>query len=728
MEHSNTPQSITPPTFLVVVPVFNHSHTLRQVVEGVLAMHPHVLVVDDGSTDMPALPGAPLHATTIANAAHPLHGLCVHYLRHEHNKGKGVAITTAAAAAAQLGFSHIVTIDADAQHNPQELPVFFAACQQNPLAIVVGTRNFATENVPASSRFGRAFSNFWFKLQTGHPIGDSQSGFRAYPLAILQVIHCAEAHYSFEIEVLVRAAWAGFAVVDVPISVHYPPQAQRVSHFKPLLDNIRISLLNTRLTFRSLMPWPHKKYVPTAQGTVTALHPLRSLRLLLSQNETPGTLALSASLGIFLGTVPLIALHSIAIVLVAGAMRLNKIMGLAASQLCIPPFVPALCIMVGYYVRNGRWLTEFSLQTLGYQAFERIIDWAVGSVLVAPALALLVGGVTFALSKWLQLTLVRNTAQYPEQPPKQPEQGSGKSWSSKSLASQWQHRIFYLFIRWGGWRLAYAALFFVVSWYWCLPSVQKRSLPYLQRRFPHAGRVALARHRWQMQWHFGKTLVDRATAGIQGVYTDTASADDKNTLLALRQENKGLIFITAHVGPWHTIMMGLQDVLGEQGNVVMHKDAQNVDKDYFEHNQRMLPFRIIDPQEGPASSMAMVLALQRGEVVAFMGDRPFGNPKHVVPVPFLGENIPVPWGAYYLASITQAPVVICFTVRTGPCTGHHYIAKVLRVPENLGKKMSAYAPYASVFVQTLEQYVQEHPYQFFNFYNMWETSWTTGQS
>lgn len=715
--------SHTFPTFLVVVPVYNHSHTLRQVVAEVQRIHPHILVVDDGSTDMPPLPDSGVQATTITNPDHPLCDLHVHYIRHDTNRGKGAAIITAARKAESLRFSHIITIDADGQHSPEDIPVFLATCQAHPMAIVVGTRNFATKNVPGSSRFGRMFSNFWFKVQTGHIIGDSQSGFRAYPIAVLGAVSCSETHYSFETEILVRASWAGFAVHDVPITVYYPPKEQRISHFKPLLDNIRISLLNTRLTFRSIMPVPHKKYVHTDQGTITALRPLHSLRLLLSQNETPGNLALSASLGIFLGSIPLIALHSIAIILAAGALRLNKIMGLAVSQLCIPPFVPALCILTGYFIRNGQMLTEFSVQTLGYEALDRFADWVVGSLVVAPVLAIGIGGITFFLARALQVKLAQaETAprRVAAQTPLPLQQDPPKKWSSKSLGAQWQHRIFYFFIRWGGWRIAYAALFFVVSWYWCLPAVQKRSAPYLHKRFPRASRFALAKHRWLLQWTFGKVLVDRATTGILGIYAASASAEDEKTLASLLSEKKGLIFITAHVGPWQTTMMGLQHLLTCPVNVIMHNDAHNVDKNYFEHNPNIPPFRIIDPQGGAASSIAMVLALQRGEVVAFMGDRPFGNPRHSVPAPFLDGNIAIPWGPYHLASLTKAPVVICFAYRTAQCASRHYITKVLRIPENLNKKSAAYAPFVNAFTASLEQYVQMHPYQFFNFYDMWE--------
>ena len=387
---------------LIIIPVYNHSATLAEVVSGALSIHPHVLVVDDGSTDMPQADLVFWREgleRAIPREGHPLFGLPVTCLRHSRNRGKGVAILTGAGEAARLGMTHIITIDADGQHDPADLPLFLAEAARDPNVLAVGLRNFATDNVPRSSRFGRAFSNFWYKVHTGRETGDVQSGFRLYPLRLLELVHCTESRYGFETEILVRSSWAGFEVTNVPIRVHYPPRTERVSHFHPLLDNVRISLLNTRLTIRAIMPLPQKKYARDAMGRITPLSPLRSLRLLLSDNATPGNLACAAAVGIFLATLPLVGLHSILILLATGALRLNKVTGLAVSQLCMPPLVPALCIEAGHYMRTGRWLTEISLQTLGYEALDRVWEWLLGSLVLAPALALLMALLVYILAR-----------------------------------------------------------------------------------------------------------------------------------------------------------------------------------------------------------------------------------------------------------------------------------------------------------------------------------------
>ncbi len=370
---------------LVVIPLFNHAATVREVVKQALEMHGQVLVVDDGSTD---------------GGGETLRDLEVGLLRHEKNRGKGAAIMTAAREARRLGMTHIITLDADGQHDPSDLPRFFEALAERPLSVVVGKRDFDTDNVPGSSRFGRKFSNFWLRLQTGQILGDTQSGFRAYPLVVLEGLNLGESHYSFEVEVLVKAAWAGVPLVDVDIYVYYPPAGERVSHFRGFMDNLRLTQLNTRLTMRSVLPWPHRKIVPSPGGEpkVSVLHPWRSLRLLMTENASPAQLAAAGALGVFLGAAPLIACHTVAILFAAGFLRLNKVAAVGASQLCMPPLVPALCIETGYFLRKGEFLTEISLETLGYQGLERLYEWLLGSLVLGPFLAAVAGVTIYGMA------------------------------------------------------------------------------------------------------------------------------------------------------------------------------------------------------------------------------------------------------------------------------------------------------------------------------------------
>lgn len=381
-----TPEQKT--EILVVIPVYNHGATVRDVAERALQQHDRVLVVDDGSS---------------AAVAPLLQGLPLELVRHEHNRGKGAALLSAAEWGLARGFSHMVCLDADGQHAPEDLPLFFRAIAADSRALIVGHRDFAQRTIPGSSRFGRRFSNFWLRLQTGSRLKDSQSGFRAYPLFVFESLNFWTRRYNFEVEVLVRSAWAGVELRDVDISVYYPPGDERVSHFHGFLDNWRLTLLNTHLTLRSVVPWPHRKiFERSGRERVRALslvRPLRSIRQLLRENSSPPKLALAAGVGLLLGALPLLFCHTVAILFVCGFFRLNKVAAVSSSQLCMPPVVPALCIELGHFMRSGAWLTEFSLETLGYQAVQRLYEWLLGSLVLGPVLALAGGGMTLLLAR-----------------------------------------------------------------------------------------------------------------------------------------------------------------------------------------------------------------------------------------------------------------------------------------------------------------------------------------
>ena len=249
---------------LIVIPVYNHGGTLRGVVVRALRVCADVLVIDDGSNN--------------GCAKEAIGDLPALFLRHEKNMGKGAAILTAAKEAKRRAMTHIITIDADGQHDPADFSRFIPIISENPLAIVVGKRIFDNRTVPFSSRFGRVFSNFWFRVQTGCSIKDTQSGFRAYPVAVLEWLKLYARRFSFEVEVLVKAAWAGIPLKEVDVSVHYPAPDKRISHFHPFMDNFRLSILNTRLTIRAIMPIPHRKFKLEGKKTenISLLRPLES--------------------------------------------------------------------------------------------------------------------------------------------------------------------------------------------------------------------------------------------------------------------------------------------------------------------------------------------------------------------------------------------------------------------------------------------------------------------
>lgn len=399
---NHNPETSAPPTpdairALIVIPTYNNRGTLRAVVERALATGLRVLVVNDGSDD--GGPGT-------------LEGLAIKRIDLYPNQGKGVAIATAAHWAAGHGFTHIITIDADGQHDPAEAPRFLEKIYEKPWAIIVGERRMEDSGAPGSSRFGRQFSNFWLKVATGVSLGDSQSGFRAYPVAALRALPCSGRRYEFEVEILVRVAWAGLALENVPISVRYEPPDRRVSHFRPFMDNMRISKIYSRAVIRNFIPWPHRRLpqAPPAEERLSIKNPLRALKLLVRESASPREIALATMLGIFLGTLPLIACHSIVIIFCATRLRLNRLMAFSASSLCVAPLVPALAIEMGYYLRYGRFLTEFSLRTLGFEIHQRFFEYFLGSLVVGPALAVVIGGITYLIARGYQSTATRRRA------------------------------------------------------------------------------------------------------------------------------------------------------------------------------------------------------------------------------------------------------------------------------------------------------------------------------
>ena len=379
----------------VVIPVFNNERTVLQVALAARRLHPHVLVIDDGSTRLPNDFDNILKANDIR------------LIRHQQNSGKGVALQTALKDLHERHTDYMITLDADGQHSPDDIPAFIDLLEkegQNHDLLVIGVRDFNAPNVPDSSKFGRKFSNFWIKLETGVTCADTQSGFRAYPVEPLskQKFHCTR--YNFEIEVLTRGLWGGLQLRELPIHVTYEPPEQRISHFHPWKDNVRLSLLHTMLVTRRLLLFPHKRIVPKPKLQLPSLwkHPKEFFLFLLKENATPELLAISAAVSSFLAVLPLLSCHMLVILYVCIRLNLNKVMALAIQNLYMPPFTPFLCIELGYFMRHGAFLREASMQTIVHELHLRFWEWLLGSLVIVPIAAILSGLITYVTAKRLQ--------------------------------------------------------------------------------------------------------------------------------------------------------------------------------------------------------------------------------------------------------------------------------------------------------------------------------------
>ncbi|MDR1489633.1 MAG: hypothetical protein LBS65_03985 [Desulfovibrio sp.] len=293
--------------------------------------------------------------------------------------------------------------------------------------------------------------------------------------------------------------------------------------------------------------------------------------------------------------------------------------------------------------------------------------------------------------------------------------------TGKSEGSRAQHLIFYAVIGRLGVHAAYVLLFFVVSWYTLKPSTAARCRPYLERRFPGCGGMHMLRHIWKLQWNFGLCLVDRAAAGINGRFFFAEEALEAIRGLAHGggRRDGGLILLSAHTGARHMAQVFLAGHVGRPVHVLGVKDRGDVDREAHEHSGAEAPYSVIDPADGPMSVVRILRILRAKEILCMMGDRAFGSGATLA-VNFLGEPVLLPYLAFRMSAASGAPVAVVFHLRTGVCRGETRVADVIQAPVDLKNDPEAYRPYVQRFASLLEAFTAEHPYQFFNFFNLWE--------
>lgn len=387
------------PNPCIVIPVFNHALMVGRVVREAKNYFP-VIVVNDGCTDGTGQILARESGITVVTLP--------------RNQGKGAALRAGFAAAAKLGFTHAITIDADGQHATRELPNFAAAMRRQPDAFVIGVRDLVKEQAPRGRRITNNLSTFWFKVQTGLPLTDTQCGFRGYPLAAINRLRVNSQHYAYELEVMVKAAWAGVPLVAQPVSADYAAATSRLSHFDPWRDMVRISRLHSRLSMqafcvpallRKLAATGELEHLPRGRRVKTIL------RLLFSEHtDTPAKLAGAVGLGCFCGIAPIWGFQIITAAALAHRLRLNKAIAVTASHISFPlaaPFIMAGGLWFGHYLHTGAWL-QLDATTLLKEIPTRFAEWFFGSL----ALGLVVG-IAGAIFTWLISSLFagkRNSA------------------------------------------------------------------------------------------------------------------------------------------------------------------------------------------------------------------------------------------------------------------------------------------------------------------------------
>lgn len=367
----------------VIIPTYNNEKTLRRVINGVLLFTKQILIVNDGSTD---------HTSTILEEFRDLNQ--IHFTK---NKGKGMALRAGFLKAKKLGYQHAITIDSDGQHFPENLPSFEKEILEASNSILlIGSRNLTTENVPKKSSFGNKFSNFWYWFETGETLIDTQSGFRSYPLNNLPKRFFTN-KFEFEIEVIVRAAWKGIEVKNIPIDVLYDP-AERVSHFRPFKDFTRISVLNTVLVAIALIyikprdfirKFKKKSFKTFLKEDVLASH---------DSNEVK---AMSIALGTFIGIAPLWGFQTFLAIFLAVIFKWNKVLSFVFSNVSIPPMIPLiiyLSLKTGGLFVSQKADFEFSWDNISIDVIKiHLMQYLIGSFILALFSATLLGLLSYLL-------------------------------------------------------------------------------------------------------------------------------------------------------------------------------------------------------------------------------------------------------------------------------------------------------------------------------------------
>lgn len=231
---------------LVVIPVYDHEQAIAAVIDGVRRAGLPCLLVDDGS--------GPACAAVLRQQA-TRDGVQV--LALARNQGKGGAMLAGFAEAARLGYSHVLQIDADGQHDTGDLPRFVQAAQAHPQAVICGIPAYDA-SVPKARLYGRYATHVWVWINTlSLHLRDTMCGFRVYPMAPLQSLVVEETigrRMDFDTEIMVRLYWRGVPVEHLATRVTYP--ADGVSHFRLWADNVLISRMHTRLFFGMLRRAP----------------------------------------------------------------------------------------------------------------------------------------------------------------------------------------------------------------------------------------------------------------------------------------------------------------------------------------------------------------------------------------------------------------------------------------------------------------------------------------
>lgn len=376
----------------VLIPTYNNMQHLGHVIDQVLSYTHNLIVVNDGSTDGTA---------NYIQKNQPL----VKLLTYNQNQGKGIALQKGFRYAQDLGYHYAITMDSDGQHYADDLQQFIDAFIPGEKQLMIGARNMDQTHIPGKSTFGNKFSNFWFWVETGIKLPDTQSGYRLYPLQEINSKRYYSSKYEFEIEAPVRAAWNGTIIKAVPVKVYYPPAHERITHFRPFKDFTRISILNTFLTFIALL-WIHPrnfiKKIWSREGRKAIWE-----NEIIKTEESTIRKASSIGFGVFMGIIPIWGFQLAVGIPLALALRLNKALFIIAANVSIFPITPviwALSLIAGKWIMGyDDWAYDWKSMLTLDQFKEAGIAFFLGGMV----LAIVASALAFGLS-YIGIKKIRN--------------------------------------------------------------------------------------------------------------------------------------------------------------------------------------------------------------------------------------------------------------------------------------------------------------------------------
>jgi uncharacterized protein (DUF2062 family) len=253
------------------------------------------------------------------------------------------------------------------------------------------------EGIPGGSSFGHKFSNFWFWVETGIKMPDTQSGFRLYPLQKLENLKFFTSRFEFEIEVIVKAAWQGINITSVPVKVFYAREEERISHFRKKTDFARISLLNTWFVILALIYYHPKRFFQKLSWKNAKSVFKKNI---YDKSESPARKSCAVAVGVMMGIMPVWGYQLIAALALAFIFKLNKVIVAIATNISFPPMIPFILygsIKTGEIVSGKKADILFSSGLTFELIKKNMFIYLTGSIILAVIVSIGFGLITFLM-------------------------------------------------------------------------------------------------------------------------------------------------------------------------------------------------------------------------------------------------------------------------------------------------------------------------------------------